>query len=1116
MSSATSKTVTRGGFLHAARLGPACLWVIGAILLGGSGGKARAGDDAEFFEKKVRPILAEHCYRCHSLGKKQNGGLVLDSRGGWRKGGETGPAIRAGDPDASLLIRAVRWTDETLQMPPEDAGGRLSDGQIADLTSWVKRGAFDPRIESGPAPERDSWAKTLKDRSDWWSLRAVRARPAPEVDRAEWSGTDVDRFLYQRMAARGVAPAVEAAPRTLVRRATLVLTGLPPSAEECSAYESAALRDPSGAYGALIERLLASPRFGERFARHWLDVVRFSETHGNEWNYDVPYAWRYRDYMIRAFNDDVPYDQLVREHIAGDLLPKPRWNAQGRFNESLIGTAFYRFGEVNHDSCVEFGVIGYDIVDNQLDTLTKAFQAATVACARCHDHKKDAISTRDYHALLGILRSSRSVQHTLDAPEVNRDAVAELTGIKAEIRAELASIWRGETHALDRARLSAQLRADPKQPPPITSPARVWIALSKAADVASAWRSLGSEHVKENAARSEFNRTKFTPVADFRERLEPGWPRDGMGLRDGVGKSGDLVVAHEGDAAIKTLLPSGLFTFAASDTLNGALRSPELTRAHGKVSFEVVGGGGSLTRIVFNNCQLNYTNQHSIHHDKWTWVTVNFPEQTAALHPYAELLTFWDSPKFPDPLGTLGKDTENQREPWAVHAKNPRTWWGVRRIVAHDGAETPREEVTHLARLFSGEPPGDLDALAARYARIAEAVVDAFAENRATDDDVKWLEWLRAEGLISNRAKTTPRLAERVARYREVEKGLSLPTTMPGMADEGAPFAQPLLARGEYTRPGALVERRYLEVIDTDGATPDLQGSGRAAVAEQIASPSNPLTARVMVNRIWQWLFGAGLVGTPDDFGHLGATPTHPELLDSLAARFVAEGWSVKRLVREIVSSRAFRSSAAPAAGTRAIDPENTLLSHYPARRAEAEVIRDSLLAVSGRLDGTLYGPSIHPYREKPDTEKRLYAGPLDGDGRRSLYIKFQLMEAPRFLSAFNLPGGKVTQGRRDVSNVPAQSLALLNDPFVLEMADRWAGALVPDGRATIASRVDAMFQTALGRPASPAEIERFTAVLLRFAAMRGASEGAVMNSRVVWKDAAHAIFNFKEFIFIP
>jgi hypothetical protein len=293
-------------------------------------------------------------------------------------------------------------------------------------------------------------------------------------------------------------------------------------------------------------------------------------------------------------------------------------------------------------------------------------------------------------------------------------------------------------------------------------------------------------------------------------------------------------------------------------------------------------------------------------------------------------------------------------------------------------------------------------------------------------------------------------------------------------------------------------------------------GSGRALVAEAIVDPDNPLTSRVMANRIWYWVFGTGLVRTPDDFGHVGELPSHPELLDHLATQFVSDQWSMKKLIRSLVLSRAFQSSAAPAAENLEQDPDNLLLSWYPARRAEAEVIRDSILAVSGRLDNTMYGPSVHPYRTTADTEKRLYIGPLDGDGRRSIYIKYQLMEAAQFLSAFNLPGGKIAQGRRDASNVPAQSLALLNDPFVLAMADRWSESLVADGSMNVPERLTRMFMSALGRLPSPSELQRFEQTIGDLATIHSVSSADVLSNRLIWKDAAHAIFNFKEFIFMP
>jgi hypothetical protein len=339
---------------------------------------------------------------------------------------------------------------------------------------------------------------------------------------------------------------------------------------------------------------------------------------------------------------------------------------------------------------------------------------------------------------------------------------------------------------------------------------------------------------------------------------------------------------------------------------------------------------------------------------------------------------------------------------------------------------------------------------------------------------------------------------------------------MPGLADESDGFAQPVLLRGDLTKLGEPMEHRYLEALARPGQAFDQHRSGRMALADAILSPQNPLTARVMVNRVWEWVFGAGLVRTPDDFGHLGEKPSHPELLDYLAARFVGEHWSMKKMIRALVLTRAFQSDAAPSAAAKERDPQNVWLSHFTARRAEAEVVRDNILAVSGRLDTTLFGPSINPYREKTDREARLFAGPLDGDGRRSIYLKFQLLEAPRFLSAFNVANGKTTQGRRDNSNVPAQSLALLNDPFVIAMSNFWAQHLVKDGSPNAAVRLDAMYDAALGRVPSEDERRRFLTILDHFAALRGVASQNLMGSPVVWADAAHAFFNFKEFIFIP
>jgi hypothetical protein len=399
---------------------------------------------------------------------------------------------------------------------------------------------------------------------------------------------------------------------------------------------------------------------------------------------------------------------------------------------------------------------------------------------------------------------------------------------------------------------------------------------------------------------------------------------------------------------------------------------------------------------------------------------------------------------------------------------------------------------------------------------LIENALRAWAADKATDDDVLWLDCLLRRELLDNRLAASPRLEALARQYRAIDAQLALPRIAPGIGDGGAGYEQPVFVRGDCMRPGEKVPRRYLEVLSSLGDAFAAPGSGRLELAQRIAIEKNPLTARVMVNRVWQHLFGTGLVRTVDDFGHVGDRPSHPELLDYLAAQFVKEGWSVKRLIRSIVLSRTFGLANQPSAAARDVDPQNRLLSHYPARRLEAEAIRDAILSTSGRLDPVLFGMSVQPFREQDNADRRLFAGPLDGDGRRSIYIKNNLMEAPKFLGAFNFPGGKVAQGKRDVTNVPAQALALLNDPFVLQQAETWVAKLVARPDMTVGPRIDAMFQTALGRLPGVAERSHFERAVARLAELHQVPEGELLKNVPVWKDLAHAVFNLKEFIYIP
>jgi hypothetical protein len=1107
------------------------------VLLSADPKPDRAG--VEFFEQKIRPVLVKECYSCHATtAKKVKANLLLDTRAGTLKGGESGPALVPGKPGESLLLKALRYQGET-KMPPSS---KLPDAVIADFTKWIEIGAPDPRDAAPAAGTPATWEKVLAERRKWWSLQPVGKHAVPAVRDTAWSEQAIDRFLLARLEAARLKPADDADRRTLIRRLSFVLTGLPAQPEEVEAFVND--RSPD-AYRTLVDRLLASPHFGERWAQHWLDVVRFSETHGNEWNYEVQFAYRYRDYLIRAFNEDVPYNQLAREHIAGDLLREPRRNGREGFNESAIGTMFYRFGDGNVEDCIAVPQVAYDVVDNQIDTLGKAFQATTIACARCHDHKLDAVSMKDYYALIGILHSSRQLTHTIDRPDTNAREMAGLREVKAEIRKELAEIWLRDAADVGRYLLAAEARR--AKAPNAAELARGlnatrldrWVATLQATadkqrDLFTPWRTaaaagkdkfaaewqkqadLWTKETKENA---EFNRQNFREYADFRHSGFGTWQVGGHGLRDASsGVAGELALTHDGDNVVKTVLPAGCYTHMLSEKLNGTLRSPVLPDNAGKhVSVEMMGNHASEVTLVSHNCQVTDSNYFPPGEDRFSWATFNLPEHAPEFRCYVELATRFDNPKFPDPIQKPGKykDKENYRVAWEQAAANVRSYFGVRRVVFHDGDKPPRPELNHYRPLFEHSAPASVTEAADRYAAAIKAAVQAWTE-RATDDDVQWVDALVQNGLLSNQLNSTLRLEELVGRYRTIEAQLAIPHVIHGLGDFGPGFEQPLFTRGECTKPGARVPRRYLEVLARPGETFKTSGSGRLELAESIARADNPLTARVMVNRVWQHVFGEGLVRTVDDFGQNGEKPTHPELLDYLATRFVEDGWSVKRLIRALVLTRTFQLSNRPNEAARSADPENRKLHHYAAHRLEAEAIRDVILAASGRLDLTMYGTSIEPYRERQIAFQRLFTGPLDGRGRRSLYIKHTLMEAPKFLNAFNYPKGTTMQGRRDVTNVPAQALALLNDPFVLQQADVWGTRLAAGPQSSVAKRVEHMFRVAFGRAPEASELARYEKMVARLAELHGVTKDDVLRSPAVWKDVAHTLFNAAEFVYIP
>ncbi len=1081
----------------------------------------RADDGIEFFEKKIRPVLVEHCYSCHSADAKTlQGELRLDLKAGWQLGGESGePAIVPGKPDESPLLRSIRHEEGSSAMPPKQA--KLSNAVIADFAAWIQAGAADPR--DGKVERRDKaaeWEAVFQSRLDWWSLRPVAKAVPPEVKKTAWPKNEVDRFILAELEAKGIAPTPEADRRTLARRLSFALTGLPPDAKLVKRFLA---NTTPQAYDELLTALLESPHFGERFARHWMDVVHYSDTHGYEWDVPAKNAWRYRDYLIRAFNADVPYRQMVLEQIAGDLLP-PRVDPATGQNESLIASMMLRLGERRHGDNSAIEGVSQEAVANMVDTLGKALLGTTLACAQCHDHKLDAVEQRDYYSLAGMLMSTRFSARPVDAVDPNVAVIAELRVIKQKLRDELSKLWLDATDSAKSAAFIDKIKAIPADEKPNAN---------FPASIAEYWkRSLKTpltpeEFAKERERRIAANQNHLKLLADFtREEGHPGWRWDGFGMKHGLVSSGEIVITDDGDAALQHLLPAGRFSHTWSQRLAGSLQSPAFDPTN-PVTFSMEAAAGKFASLSFivdralNSERLAFP---SLPAPAWHTLTAgNFDSlegtiDKAPRRVYLELATKSLNNYFPPRVAYNGVSE--------AEVADPRSWFGVTHIFAHAPGQAPLDELERFAPLFSGLAQ-ETD-WSTRLLALLRGAVERWSKGEYRDDDVRLLNEAIQLKLLPVELAANAELSRLVNEYRTVEKRLQPDQTIGSTADWNEGRDERIGIRGSYTELGDSVPRgtvRFLSPNSESREITESSASGRWQWAQRISDDQNPLIARVYVNRIWHYLYGEGLVRTPDDFGHLGEAPSHPALLDYLAARFVEEGWSTKKLIRLLVTSAAWRQSSMRNAKAVEIDPENRLWHHYPMRRLEAEAIRDSLLAISGRLDRTLMGPPIEPYRTAEDASKRLFKGPLDGQGRRSIYLEMTLMEPPRFLALFNQPIPKQTVGRRDVSNVPDQALAMLNDPFVVAMAEHWSRRLIADGASSAETRAQRMLEEALARPARPAEIAGVVELVRRSVELRsskstgaepGGAQGDLLSCQSAWQDAAHAIFNLKEFVYVP
>jgi Protein of unknown function (DUF1553)/Protein of unknown function (DUF1549)/Planctomycete cytochrome C len=989
-------------------------WPIFAVLMATS---ARADDTAgiDFFEKKVRPILVEHCYSCHSgAALKLKAGLRLDSRAAMLRGGDNGPAIVSEKPAESRLVRAIHYDDVELRMPPK---GKLPAAAIADLTEWIQRGAAWPTEVA--SQQTVSAFDLAKRKSEHWAWRPIQAESPPTVRHATWPRSAVDRFILAKLEADHLKPAAAAAAHELLRRVYFDIIGLPPPADVARSF--AADSSPV-AFEQIVDRLLASPQFGERWARHWLDLVRYAETRGNEFDYHNPNAWQYRDYVIRALNADVPYNQFVTEHLAGDLLSQPRRNPGDRFNESILGTGGWFFGDQVH-SPVDLRQDQADHLDTMIDVFSKTFLGLTVSCARCHDHKFDAISTKDYYALVGVFASTGYRQVRLD-PGSREHAVAEQLRALEEklspaIRAELAAKLR---EAISRAREPLVLKVAG------VIPAGARVVIDYADAPPADWRP--DAHAFGAAPRKIGNLILGGARVRVNWRasavVNPAW----ISLKaSGQNDPGDLGKAWRAGRTIRT---------------------PTVTLASGRLYYLMRGKAFSYAAVQGHQMM------------------------EGPLH-------------------------RNLVKPIDAGAELRWVEQDLRRYVGHQAhveftATSP--DFAIAAVIEADEPPAVATPQSVEPDEFLPAVV-RFAEGKCDSRSAAIVDALLAQATLNE----GPALAEFGARRQEILS--ALPTTSqlaPAMLD-GNGVDERVFIRGNPKNLGEPAPRRFLEALNGDRSLAG-PGSGRLELARRVTDPAiNPLISRVIVNRVWHHLFGRGIVASVDNFGALGDKPTHPELLDWLADDFVRHGWSIKQLIRSLVLSNTYRMASNGDAATETADPQNRLWHRAEIRRLEGEAIRDSILGVAGSLDSKMFGPPV-PIHLTPFMEGRGRpgrSGPLDGAGRRSIYLEVRRNFLDPFLTTFDQPAPGNTVGRRSVSNVPAQALVLLNDPFVHEQAERWAMREMEIGGSTD-ERIERMYWTAFSRGPMKVEMETCRAFL---------------GNRDAWAELAHALLNVKEFIYI-
>ncbi len=896
---------------------------------------------SDFFETRVRPVFVKNCQMCHNA-KTKTAALDLSSASGFVAGGQSGPLISKNDLAASRLLRAIGY-DDSLKMPPM---GKLKVEEIENIAAWVKLGAPWPGADQAAAP-----AQTVNpphefsaDQKKFWAFQPVTHVTPPATVDLKWVHNEIDRFISAKLKEKGLKPSPRADKTTLLRRATFDLTGLPPTLEEIERFQA---DNSPAAFEKVVDRLLASPHYGERWGRHWLDIARYADSTGNDEDHRYPYAWRYRDYVIDAFNRDVPYDQFVREQLAGDLMKNTR---------GIVATGFLALG-AKALAQQDKQKMMYDIYDEQVDVTSRAFIGLTMACARCHNHKFDPILTKDYYSFVSIFASTK--QFADEGSHVSKLLFTPL--VPAEVYA---------SYKTQQDRLSA-----------------IKVSMDEVAGLD------GEKYTREQGTHLAEYMIAARRVYDGKEAV-------------------DQVVQATG-------LDKDILARWVKYLQEGMKAHPQLADWD-NASPENQPGVAQIYQARFAKQFDDWTAKM----DKWrAQVRKRIQEMDMPPPP---------KPKFEAATDLFFYEIYIQKGPFELNDKD-------------------REKV------LSPEVKEKLEAL------------------RKEEADLK------------AHAMPEPDMACAVAEGKRVE--------------------QKVFIRGDYNSPGEDAPKAFPAILAKPSDPAFASGSGRLELANWIAQPDNPLTARVIVNRIWGWHFGEGLVRTPDNFGRMGDRPSHPELLDYLAERFVQSGWSIKALNRMIMLSSAYQTSSDADEKTLEADQENRWLAHFNRQRLEVEEIRDALLSLDGSLDFTMGGTLQSGFgTDGENSASRLSLDPLKIT-RRTVYLPLRRANLPTLLNLFDFGDASTVNGRRTLTNVAPQTLFMMNSDFGFDHAKKIAESLAAMQDASDSKRLEQGYLRILNRKPDAREIDSALTYISQYARKYPDLDA--------WQSFCHILMSSNEFVYL-